>query len=334
MLRIFSGLFVTLTLSSGLSFTRVTAQMLRPSMMFGDSTHRKPAFAKDPHVVWFEKRYLLYYSVPTGKDSTGADRWGIGIAESQDLSTWRKVAEIPPVADYERKGFCAPGALVRDGKVHLFYQTYGNGRSDAICHASSTDGIHFERNPTNPIFHPEISQWSCGRAIDADVVKFNNQYFLYFATRDPAYRIQQLGVAVAPANTNFERQDWKLLSTNGPILKPDYPWEGECIEAPSVIQRGNELVMFYAGAYNNWPQQIGVARSTDGLHWERQQTKPFLKNGDPGSWNASESGHPHLFTTPTSKTYLFYQGNNDKGKSWFLSNREVKWQNATPQLVN
>lgn len=332
MIRLSSGLLLTITLLCPASVAE--AQIFRPKMMFGDSTHRKPGFSKDPHVVWFGRRYLLYYSVPTGKDATGADRWGIGIAESTDLTNWRKVAEIPPTAEYEQKGLCAPGALVRDGKVHLFYQTYGNGPKDAICHASSTDGIHFERNPTNPIFRPEISQWSCGRAIDADVIKFKNQYFLYFATRDPSYKIQQIGVAVAPATTNFERQDWKLLSTDGPILKPEFPWEGECIEAPSVIQRGDELVMFYAGAYNNWPQQIGVARSRDGLHWERMQPEPFLRNGSPGSWNASESGHPHIFMAPTGKTYLFFQGNNDKGKSWYLSNLGVKWRKDAPQLIS
>lgn len=332
MIRLFLGLLLTIILWYPASVAE--AQMLRPKMMFGDSTHRKSGFSKDPHVIWFGKRYLLYYSVPTGKVATGADRWGIGIAESNDLTNWYKVAEIPPAAEYEQKGLCAPGALVRDGKVHLFYQTYGNGPKDAICHASSTDGIHFERNPTNPIFRPEISQWSCGRAIDADVIRFNNQYFLYFATRDPSYKIQQIGVAVASATTNFDRQDWKLLSTDGPILKPELPWEGECIEAPSVIQRGDELVMFYAGAYNNWPQQIGVARSRDGLHWERIQTEPFLKNGPPGSWNASESGHPHIFIAPTGKTYLFFQGNKDQGKSWYLSNLGIQWRKDIPQLMN
>ena len=311
----------------------VLAQQSRPAMLFADTTHNRAGFSKDPHVVWFGGRYLLYYSVPTGKDSTGADHWGIGIAESRDLTNWRKLTEIPPVATYERKGFCAPGALVRDGKVHLFYQTYGNGRQDAICHAVSDDGIRFTRNPTNPIFRPTISEWSCGRAIDAEVVFFQNQYFLYFATRDPAYKIQQLGVAVAPKGTNFNRDDWKQVATDGPILKPQYPWEGECIEAASVIRRGNELVMFYAGAYNNWPQQIGVARSQDGLHWERMQTEPFLQNGPPGSWNASESGHPHIFETPRGQTYLFYQGDNDKGKTWFISRREVTWQKDIPHLT-
>ena len=269
-------LLLTLDICLGMASLPLLAQTPPPRMMFGDSTHRPGGYAKDPHVIWFGGRYLLYYSTPTGKDTAGADRWGISIAESRDLNRWRKVTEIAPAADYEQKGLCAPGALVRDGKVHLFYQTYGNGPKDAICHAVSTDGLHFERNPTNPIFRPAISNWSCGRAIDAEVVLFNQQYFLYFATRDPSYRIQQLGVAVAPATTHFNREDWRQMPVEGPILKMELPWEVECIEGASVVVRGNELVMFYAGAYNNWPQQIGVARSKAGLHWTRLQAGPFL----------------------------------------------------------
>ncbi|WP_461092976.1 family 43 glycosylhydrolase [Spirosoma gilvum] len=326
-------LFFILLAFLWISFSNSTqAQTPRPKMLFGDTTHRKPGFSKDPHVVWFKNRYMLYYSLPLYKDSDGAEHWGIGIAESSDLMNWQKVAEITPTTDYEQKGLCAPGALIRDGVVHLFYQTYGNGRNDAICHAVSKDGIHFDRNPTNPIFRPAISDWSCGRAIDADVIRFNDQYFLYFATRDPAFKIQQLGVAVAPANTNFNRSDWRQQAITGPILKPELPWEGECIEAPSVIERNGVLYMFYAGAYNNWPQQVGIAKSQDGLHWERIQNEPFLKNGQPGSWNASESGHPHIFTDPVGKTYLFFQGNNDKGKSWYLSNIPVNWTASGPLL--
>ena len=304
-----------------------------PRMMFADSSRLGRPMAKDPQVIRFKDRYLLYYSVPEYTDPQGVKHgWGIGVAESRNLFDWTKIGEIPVVADYEKKGICAPGALVRDGKVHLFYQTYGNGPKDAICHAVSSDGLHFKRNPTNPIFRP-TGDWNCGRAIDAEVSKFKNQYFLYFATRDPTYKIQELGVAVAPAHTNFNREDWRQLSRDGPILKPELPWEGECIEGASVTERNGELVMFYAGAYNNWPQQIGVARSRDGLHWTRIQQEPFLKNGAPGTWNSSESGHPNIFINEKGKTYLFFQGNNDKGHTWLLSNVPVGWKKTTPVLL-
>ncbi len=309
----------------------VSAQVKTPKMYFGDTSRNGIPFSKDPHVIHFQDRYLMYYSTPPYKDQSNPVKgWGIGIAESRDLTNWKKVGENTPEGDYEQKGLCAPGALVVDGKVNLFYQTYGNGKNDAICHAVSDDGIHFRRNTTNPIFRP-TGAWNCGRAIDAEVFKFNDRYLLFFATRDPEYKIQMQGVASAPANTSFNREDWTQLG-NGPILKPEYPWEGECIEGASIVQKGEWMYMFYAGAYNNKPQQVGVARSRDGVKWERLSNKPFLTNGDPGTWNYSESGHPHIFKDVNGKTYLFYQGNNDNGKTWYLSNVEVKWNEKGPYL--
>ncbi|NCB27718.1 MAG: glycoside hydrolase [Bacteroidia bacterium] len=301
----------------------------KEQMMFGDTSRTGVPFSKDPHVVNFDGRYLMYYSIPPQKGVEDSG-WNIGIAESSDLTSWEKVGEITPApgADYEKKGLCAPGALVRDGKVHLFYQTYGNRENDAICHAVSSDGINFERNKTNPIFKP-TGEWNCGRAIDAEVCEFNDQYFLYFATRDPSYKIQIMGVAVAPKETNFNREDWQQVC-DAPILAPELPWEGECVEAASVTIQDGKMFMFYAGAYNNWPQQVGVAVSEDGITWNKLSDEPFLANGEPGEWNESESGHPHIFTDLDGRTYLFFQGNNDKGKSWYISNKEVFWNNGTP----
>ncbi len=311
-------------------------QAQKPIMMFGDTTRLERPFAKDPHVISFNSRYLMYYSVPGYTEKNGtAHGWGIGIAESHDLRNWKRIGEVntDPEAEYESKGFAAPCALVIDGKVNLFYQTYGNGTSDAICHAWSSDGIHFIRNKTNPIFHPD-GNWNCGRAIDAEVIPFKGKYFLYYATRDSEFKIQMQGVAVAPGNTNFDRGDWTNFSTDGPMLKPELPWERDCIEAASVINKNGELFMFYAGGYNNAPQQIGVAKSNDGVHWERLSDQPFLPNGRPGDWNSSESGHPHIFANPAGDDYLFFQGNNDNGKTWFISNKKVSWNTAGPVLDN
>lgn len=312
-------------------FLPVIGQAQQSRMMYADTSRTGVPFSKDPHVVNFGGRYLMYFSIPPAKGVSDSG-WNIGIAESKDLINWTKVGEITPApgAEYEKKGLCAPGALVKDGKVHLFYQTYGNGPKDAICHAVSTDGIHFDRNPTNPIFHP-TGDWNCGRAIDAEVCEFKGQYFLYFATRDKDFKIQMQGVATAPAGTNFNREDWKQ-ACDKPILYPEYPWEGECIEGASITKQGDKMYMFYAGAYNNAPQQVGVAVSGDGINWKRLSEEPFLRNGKPGEWNSSESGHPHIFTDLDGRTVLFYQGNNDHGKTWYLSNVEVFWKKGKPYL--
>lgn len=298
-------------------------------MMFTDaSNHTK--LAKDPAVVRFGGHYYMYYS---NCRSLGEDKetWGIGIACSEDLENWEKVQNLEPEGEWEAHGICAPGALVFEGRVHLFYQTYGRFEKDSICHAWSEDGIHFTRNKTNPIIRAQ-GDWNNGRAIDADVLLFKDKLFLYFATRDPEGKKQMQGVCCCEPDGRFARESWKQCCEDS-ILRPELAWEQDCIEAAAAMVRYGKVYMFYAGAYNNCPQQIGVAVSDDGIHFERMQEEPFLKNGAPGTWNESESGHPYIFVDDDERVYLFYQGNNDRGKSWYLSKVEIGFENEMPYII-
>jgi predicted GH43/DUF377 family glycosyl hydrolase len=288
-------------------------------------------------VVRFGNRFLMYYTIPAYKENpVGVPDFpkglAIGIAESKDLKTWKKVGEVIPKTPVEKNGIAAPGAIVIKGKVHLFYQTYGNREKDAIIHAWSSDGINFDRDPV-PVFAPDpaVAKWSVGRAIDAEAFVVGDKLMLYYATRDPAFKVQKIGVASAPLTSSFKRGDFTTLNNDKSILEPELPWEGECIEASSIIRKNGKLYMFYAGAYNNSPQQIGVAVSTDGVKWTRLSDKPFLTNGPKGSWNSSESGHPGIFEY-NGRTYLFFQGNNDRGKTWTLAATEIGWTKDGPYL--
>ena len=296
-------------------------------MQFADTSRGRP-YSKDPSVVFFKGKFRLYYSIPPFGDGRPGDGWAIGIAHSDDLENWTRAGEILPAQECEKKGLCAPGALVLNGQVHLFYQTYGNGPKDAICHAVSDDGVTFARAATNPIFRP-AGAWNNGRAIDAEAFPHGDELLLYWATRDPSGQVQQLGVAGAPLRSDLARDKWTQLC-DAPILKPELPWEDECIEAPTLCHREGRFWMFYAGAYNNAPQQIGVAVSDDGVRWQRVFNEPFLENGKPGTWNSSESGHPGLFVAPDGRVWLFFQGNNDNGKTWYLSKVEVMWKDGLP----
>ncbi|MCW5963846.1 MAG: family 43 glycosylhydrolase [Bryobacterales bacterium] len=321
--RLFCGLLLPPALSM--------AAAGEESMRWADESQLGRPYSKDPSVIRFRGKYWLYYSTPTRQVGSDLLNWVVGIAQSTDLVNWRKVGALQPEHDYEGRGFCAPCAMVLADQVHLFYQTYGNARLDAICHAVSSDGLTFRREPSNPIFRP-TGDWNAGRAIDAEVVPFRDRWLLYAATRDPEMKIQMLVGASAPRAGGFARDSWTMLADR-PLLKPELPWETQCIEAPSVIVRDGALYMFYAGGYNNDPQQVGCARSTDGIRWERIFQEPLLANGKPGEWNSSESGHPAAFVDDDGQTYLFFQGNNDNGRTWHLSFRKLEWQNGIPRLA-
>ena len=307
-----------------------------PPMLWGDSTRLGRPFAKDPSVIRYGGRYLLYYSMGPWMKQLAPPHaprgWAIGIAESHDLVNWRKIGEILPEQECERNGIVNGRIILLDGKLHLFYNTYGNGPHDALCHATSTDGLRFTRDVSNPIWHP-TGGWNNGRAIDVDVVEWGDKLIMYYATRDPAGKIQMLHAIAAPRKSGFGHGDWQSLC-DGPVLKPELPWETKCIEAPSVIERGGTLYLFYGGGYNNDPQQIGCAVSRDGVHFRRLFTdKPLLANGASGQWNSSESGHPGLFEDADCQLYLFYQGNNDHGRTWFLSWVKLGWDGDKPRVI-
>lgn len=300
-----------------------------PAMKFALLNNQGKCFAKDPSVIRFRGKYLMYFSFYPN-DPEKKSHYFIGIAASDDLTHWTAVGAVMPFVEEGQKEMGAPCAKVWDGKVHLFYQSWKKGTPNEIYYATSEDGLNFKSAFSEPIFVPK-GDWNNGRAIDADFIEFQGKCFLYAATRDPEGRIQKQVVAVAKDRRNLGPDQWEQWDQ--PILEPELPWETRCIEAASVCERDGKLFMFYAGGYNNHPQHIGLAQSDDGFRWTRVWNVPFITNGPEGQWNSSESGHPGVFIDPeTGKTWLFFQGNDENGKSWFLSRVELEWVDGLPRV--
>ena len=81
------------------------------------------------------------------------------------------------------------------------------------------------------------------------------------------------------------------------------------------------------------PEGYRLDVSKDGINWQRCSDEPFLRNGLPGEWNESESGHPCVYKDRQGQTHLFYQGNNSHGKHWLLTSVPLKWSKRLPEIV-
>ena len=305
-------------------------------MRFGDTVRTGIPFAKDPTVIRKGGSYYMYYSIPAYAPDREPDTlaplqgsWNAGIARSKDLVHWERIGDLDLRDTRGQRiwGAIAPCVKRFGGKIHLFYQRHWEkAGNNNIWHAISRDGITFTNTSDEPVFVMD-APWALNRSIDAEVYRVKDRLILLFATRDPEGKVQMLGMAHAPYRSDYGPDKWVLDSTDGPLLKPDFEWEGHCIEAPTVLKHKGVWYMFYAGAYNHECQQIGLATSGDGLHFTRIPPEGLLfPAGEEGTWNHGESGHPGIFRDRDGKVYLFFQGKADPKGNYRLSVCRVQFR--------
>jgi predicted GH43/DUF377 family glycosyl hydrolase len=78
---------------------------------------------------------------------------------------------------------------------------------------------------------------------------------------------------------------------------------------PYVIRRGEFLYMFYTGMDRARRQRLGVARSRDGVVWEKLRANPVLELGSPGAFDEHALGEPAVWTSGGSY-WMLYTGSD------------------------
>ena len=284
--------------------------------------------SEDPEVVRFADRWFLYYTLAPG---SGARRqpWHIGIAVSDDLERFEKVGEIAPADLGEQNGVCVGSLLAHAGKLFLFYFTYGSGPNDSVCIATSDDGIRFTPHPRNPVFRA-VGEWNCGRAISPSVVRVGDKLRMYCCTRDPEMSRQSIVVAESPIRGDLGPGTWQQLGW-GEIFGPEQGWEHESTESPSIIERDGAWYMFYGGGYWTRPQQVGCARSVDGIRWARLGG-PLLPYRDGVGGAPLERASPAVFRDETGNDHLVVQESGDRGQNWRVVSFPIEWKDGAPVL--
>lgn len=93
-----------------------------------------------------------------------------------------------------------------------------------------------------------------------------------------------LTLVLFPLNQAFSQTVWQKYQNN-PVLIPNEAWESAFgVIGPRVLKINNAYKMWYTGLGTH--RQIGLATSTDGIHWTKSTSNPVLSNGQPGDFDA------------------------------------------------
>ncbi len=237
-----------------------------------------------------------------------------------DPSRGRLFAKDPDVVNFK-------------GKYYMYYTMckFGDGRpGDALAL-----GIAESNDLTNWTKAGEIlpkHEYEKNGLVAGAAIVIENKVHLFYSTYGNR-KNDKICHAFSDDGLNFTR------NPSNPIFNPTGDWNcGRAIDSDIIAYRGKWFlycatrdpdykIQMITGATapldcdfsrNCWTQ-IGCAVSDDGINWERLFREPLLPNGKPGEWNSSESGHPGVFVDNDGKMYRFFQGNNDMGKSWYIS---------------
>jgi predicted GH43/DUF377 family glycosyl hydrolase len=209
---------------------------VQPVLSFGDWDSGD---VLNPSVVRFQDEYLNYYSGYDGRT------WNTGLAVSSDGIHWTKRGKIfgPDAGN--------GSALVRGGKIFYWYQT-GSPVQIAL------DGsIVLKAGPRG--------SWDELGVADPYVIERNGELYLYYLGMDRARR-QRLGVARSQDGRVWE----KLISNPIMELGEAGAFDEMGLGEPAVWSSGGWYWMLYTGRARGEKRRIGLAKSTDGVHWSRE----------------------------------------------------------------
>jgi len=250
---------------------------LGPADAFDSQNIFAPAIAKDGG-----KFHLYYAGGPSGPKNGGElVCYQLGVALSDDGESWTKTGQ-PLLPLGTRDDFHATPALLRDPAGNLlkpgglWHMVFCGNRDDDVEHATSRDGLTWEKDPRSPIFK---------KAYAPNLVQAGDELRMYYIhkPRLPDGKAGPWEVHLATG------KDFHLLKPHpsNPMLTVSQPWEKGALFYPYVLRENETWVMLYGAYWENHPTSksataIGIATSRDGVHWTKSAANPAL-TPTPGS---------------------------------------------------
>jgi predicted GH43/DUF377 family glycosyl hydrolase len=220
---------------------------------------------------------------------------------------WQRLSATPILSPrgsgFESAGVFNP-AVVKDGNQFvMLYRAQDRFGTSRLGYAASDDGVHFTRR-TEALLWPEADYEKDGGVEDPRLVKIGDGFYLTYTGYNK--RDAQLCLATSHDLIHWERKG---------VILPAYTgnWNAGWTKSGAILTERiqGKYWMYYLGTTPDKTDQMGLAYSTDLLHWTDATPTPVLPKR-PGRFDSRvvEPGPPPVITD--AGILLIYNGADDK----------------------
>ena len=219
---------------------------------------------------------------------------------------WKRVSPqpilSPQATGFESAGVFNPAVVKDGGRFVMLYRAQDNNGTSRLGYATSRDGVHFTRR-AQPVLVPQTDYEKGGGVEDPRLVKIEGTWYLTYTGYNK--RDAQLCLATSRDLIHWQRRG---------ILLPAYKgkWNAGWTKSGAIVPRkiNGKWWMYYLGTKPDKTDQMGLAWSTDLVHWTDALDQPVLPRRF-GQFDSRvvEPGPPPVITQ--DGIFLIYNGADD-----------------------
>ncbi len=225
---------------------------------------------------------------------------------------------LSPGATWDSHDVLNP-SLVLFPQPLLLYSGF-DGRTWRTGAATSPDGLRWQKQ--GMVLSPDSRTWE-GSYIAANgsaLIHEAEAWYWYVAgpREHPA-----IGLARSADGRTWRKEPRPVFET-GPYLS----WDEIAVADPYVLRIDPYFYLYYLGEDRARRQRIGLARSRDGVHWQKLVSNPVLDLGANGAFDQDGLGEPAVWQSKGYYWMLYTGRNSSENRRMGLarSTDGVQWQ--------
>jgi hypothetical protein len=258
---------------------------------------------------------FMYYGNPNASSSSNGSATFSFFDDFAEGAEWTPYSGNPVLSPSGTEGLIAVrSVLCVDGTYYMYYGYNSPSGHRIIGRATSLDGFHWTKDPSNPLLSASLGQWDSVDVSMPIVWCENGEWYMLYGGNAVGLGSWHIGLA-----TSSDGVDWTKSASNPVIPENVGQWDSST-EPSSIIKIDDTYYLWYYSI----PHEIGLATSTDLITWTRDPNNPIFQAGYSDASIFERDGHYYLtILSDTGQNFFLYR---DESCTFYPADREYLFQ--------